>query len=52
MEGEDDAWHTRVSRAFRAARGKGIVHLDGSAAAATVAEAAWRHVRKQLGLKA
>jgi len=51
MEGEDDAWHARVSRAFRAARGNGIVHLDGSAEQPIVAEAAWREVRKRLGLK-
>lgn len=42
MEHEDRAFHERVTAAYRAATGRGIVHLDASAAPAAVADAAWR----------
>jgi dTMP kinase len=52
MEREDAAWHRRVAGAFRAARGKGIVHLDATRDADTVASAAWAVVRKRLRIGA
>jgi dTMP kinase len=44
VEREDAAWHARVARAFRAARGRGMVHLDASRSPLAVLEAAWQHV--------
>jgi dTMP kinase len=41
MEHEDRAFHERVSAAYRAATGAGIVHLDASVAADALAEGAW-----------
>jgi dTMP kinase len=42
MEHEDRAFHERVTAAYRAASGAGIVHLNASVAADAVADAAWR----------
>ena len=42
MEHEDRAFHERVSAAYRAAAGPGILHLDASVAAGPLAESAWR----------
>jgi hypothetical protein len=42
MEHEDRAFHERVTAAYRAAAGAGIVHLNASVTADAVAEAAWR----------
>jgi len=42
MEHEDRAFHERVTAAYRAAKGAGIVHLDATQAPAAVADAAWR----------
>jgi dTMP kinase len=41
-------FHDRVCRAFAAALGPGIVHLDGTPAADVVAEAAWQLVNARL----
>lgn len=44
MEREDPAFHDRVMREYREATGPAIAHLDASAPAAEVLEAAWREV--------
>ena len=49
VEQADAAFHERVEGAFRAARGPGVVHLDGMAPRATVEAAAWRAVAALLG---
>ena len=41
FEREDRDFHERVYRAYRAATGPGIRHIDGTASAAVVFEAAW-----------
>jgi dTMP kinase len=50
LEREDAAWHARVARAFRAARGRGIVHLDATQDPEDVLEAAWHLVRRRVGV--
>jgi dTMP kinase len=46
MEHEDRAFHERVSAAYRAATGPGVVHLDASVPAGALAEAAWGALKK------
>lgn len=45
FEREDDAFHERVRRAYLAAQGPGIVHLDAGQPKRIVQEAAWREVQ-------
>jgi dTMP kinase len=49
VEQADSAFHERVEAAFRAARGPGVVHLDGTAPRATVEAGAWQAVAGLLG---
>ena len=49
IEGADRAMHDRVARAFAAAQGKGVVHLDATHPADAVAQRAWDAVRRVLG---
>lgn len=42
MEQAKAGFHARVNAAYRAAQGPGIVHIDGSAPQAAVADEAWR----------
>jgi dTMP kinase len=44
VERADPAFHERVAAAFRAARGAGVVHLDGTAPRPVVESAAWEAV--------
>ncbi len=44
FEREDAAFHDRVRKAYLAAGGPGVRHLDGSAPAAAVLETAWEAV--------
>lgn len=50
MEREGAAWHARVARAFRAARGPGVVHVDATADADQVGQRVWQVVSRRLGL--
>lgn len=49
IEGEDRQMHDRVARAFAAAEGKGIVHLDATRSADAVEQQAWDAVRRVAG---
>lgn len=49
LERADAAFHARVTAAFRAAAGAGVVHLDGTAAPAVVEAAAWDAMAARLG---
>jgi dTMP kinase len=49
VERADPGFHERVAAAFRAAQGPGVVHVDGTAAAAAVEAAAWDVVRQRCG---
>ncbi|MGB7211634.1 MAG: dTMP kinase [Gemmatimonadales bacterium] len=49
MEREQDAFHQRVSAAYRAATGPHIVHLDASRTPADVADEAWAEIQRRLG---
>jgi dTMP kinase len=49
VEQADGAFHERVEAAFRAARGPGVVHIDGTLPRATVEAAAWDAVAALLG---
>lgn len=48
MEGAAEEMHERVGRAFAAARGRGVVHVDATGTPDQVAEAAWDAVRTRL----
>jgi dTMP kinase len=47
MEREDAAFHERVAAAYLGARGPGIFHLDGTAPAPAVLEAAWQRLQQE-----
>lgn len=47
MEREDAAFHERVAAAYLQARGPGIFHLDASAPAPAVLEAAWARLMEE-----
>ncbi len=49
IEEDERTLHERVARAFAAAKGSGIVHLDATRPAAEVADRAWDIVRGLLG---
>ena len=49
IEGDDRALHERVARAFAAAAGPSVVHLDGTRPAEEVERQAWQAVRQRLG---
>lgn len=49
IEGDERTLHERVTRAFAAAKGHGVVHLDATRSAAEVAQQAWEVVRGVLG---
>lgn len=49
LEREADVWHARVARAFREARGPGVVHLDARESPDALAEAGWSHLAPLLG---
>jgi dTMP kinase len=49
IEGAEGAVHERVSQAFAAVRGRGIVHLDATHSADLVARRGWDMVRRLLG---
>jgi dTMP kinase len=44
FEREDDAFHKRVRAAYRAADGRGVVHIDASQSKQAVRQAAWHWV--------
>ncbi|HEX5387977.1 MAG TPA: dTMP kinase [Gemmatimonadales bacterium] len=44
LEREDPGFHDRVARAYLAASGEGVRHLDGTLAPAALLEAAWAEV--------
>lgn len=46
MEHEDRAFHERVTAAYRAASGPGIVHLNATGTPESVAESAWAALKK------
>lgn len=48
IEREDAGFHARVYRAFRNARGPGIIHVRASGREAAVADAVWRALAKRL----
>lgn len=48
LERADAALHERVSAAFRAASGPGVVHLDATGPAEALEQAAWEVVRARL----
>jgi dTMP kinase len=48
LEREDDRFHHRVVRAFRAAGGPGVLHLDGTRSRDAVEETAWAAVAGRL----
>lgn len=49
LDAEDAAFHERVARAYLAASGAGVRHLDGRLDPATLAEAAWAALREAGG---
>lgn len=49
IEGADRQMHDRVARAFAAAEGKGVVHLDATRPADVVAQQAWEAVLRVTG---
>jgi len=46
FERRGDAYHARVLRAYRNARGPGVVHIDASQPRRAVQAAAWQHVTR------
>ena len=46
MELEQEAFHQRVNAAYRAATGPGVVHLDATGSAESVAQGAWAALKR------
>ncbi len=49
LERADAEFHARVTAAFRAAAGAGVIHLDGTATPPALEAAAWEAVAARLG---